>query len=67
MGAGAQDKWGEAGGTGLFQPEEEKTKGEAALAVLPHLMGYVREQMEPEVPSGSEQGTGCKLQQGKRK
>lgn len=63
--SGAQDKWGEAEGTGLFQPGEKKAKGETALAVLSHIMGYVREQMEPEVLSSSEQGVGCNLQQGK--
>lgn len=52
LGAGAQDKWGEAGGTDLFQPGQGKAKGETALAVLSHIMGYTREQMESEVLSG---------------
>lgn len=36
----------------LFQPGEEKAKGETALAVLSLIMGYAREQMEPEALSG---------------
>lgn len=36
-GAGAQDKWGEAGRPGLIQPGEEKAKGEAIPAACPPL------------------------------
>lgn len=59
---------GQLGGgweNGSFSAWRREGQGrDCTCCPLPH-NGYVKEQMEPEVLSGSEQGMGCKLQQGK--